>query len=166
MIEHATFVAEHVYDLPPAEVFSAWADPLVKARWSSGPAEWNPRLDVDFRVGGLERYHGTPVSGPAHTIEARYLDIVPSKRIVYSYDVLLDQVRSLVSLATVEFVRDGPGTRLVQTEQVAFFAPEDTAQFEQHMRNVLKSLDAELRGHRSTTTPDARHTESHEAGSR
>ncbi|MFG6198425.1 SRPBCC domain-containing protein [Nonomuraea sp. JJY05] len=146
MINHVTFVAEHVYDTPPVEVFSAWADPAVKARWSSGPVGRNPRLDLDFRVGGLERYHGNQVGGPAHTVQARYLDIVPSKRIVYSYDVLLDQVRILVSLATIEFVRHGSSTRLVHTEQVAFLTAENTSRFEQHMRNALKSLDAELRG--------------------
>lgn len=140
MIEHATFVAEHVYGVPPVEVFSAWADPAVKARWSSGPAEWNPRLDLDFRVGGLERYNGTEVGGPAHTVQARYLDIVPSKRIVYSYDVLLDQVRILVSLATIEFARDGAGTRLIHTEQVAFFTAGDTSPFERHMTSALESL--------------------------
>jgi uncharacterized protein YndB with AHSA1/START domain len=146
MIEHATFVAEHVYDdVSPVEVFSAWADPAVKARWSCGPADGSPRLDLDFRVDGLERCHGAQVDGPAHTIQARYLDIVPSKRIVYSYDVLLDQVRVLAALATIEFVRDGASTRLVQTEQVAFLTAHDTARFEQHMRNVLRSLETELR---------------------
>ncbi|MEV4019226.1 SRPBCC domain-containing protein [Nonomuraea angiospora] len=146
MIKHATFVAEHVYAVPPVEVFSAWADPAVKARWAGGPPGWNPRLDLDFRVDGVERYHGTQAGGPAHTVQARYLDIVPSKRIVYSYDVLLDQVRVLVSLATIEFVRHGPGTRLVHTEQAAFLTGDDTSQLEQHMRNALKSLEAELGG--------------------
>ncbi|MBE1583866.1 SRPBCC domain-containing protein [Nonomuraea angiospora] len=146
MITHATFVAEHVYAVPPVEVFSAWADPAVKARWAGGPPGWNPRLDLDFRVDGVERCHGLQTGGPAHTVQARYLDIVPSKRIVYSYDVLLDQVRALVSLATIEFVRHGPGTRLVHTEQAAFLTDDDTSRFEQHMRNALKSLEAELGG--------------------
>jgi uncharacterized protein YndB with AHSA1/START domain len=151
VIKHATFVAEHVYDAPPVEVFSAWADPAVKARWAGGPADWNPRLDLDFRVDGLERFHGTEVGGPAHTVQARYLDIVPSKRIVYSYDVLVDQIRVLASLATIEFVRDGSGTRLVHTEQVAFLTAGNTSRFEQHMTNALVSLDAELRPVRRAT---------------
>ncbi|MFG1972606.1 SRPBCC domain-containing protein [Nonomuraea fuscirosea] len=144
MIKHATFVAEHVYTLPPVEVFSAWADPVVKARWAGGPTGWSPRLELDFRVDGLERYHGGPPGGPAHTLQARYLDIVASRRIVYSYDVLLDQVRVLVSLATVEFARHGPGTRLVHTEQAAFLTGDDTSPFERHMHAALKSLAAEL----------------------
>ncbi|HUR07327.1 MAG TPA: SRPBCC domain-containing protein [Nonomuraea sp.] len=146
MIKHATLVAEHVYALPPVEVFSAWTDPVVKARWSSGPSGWSARLELDFRVDGLERYHGGPAGGPAHTVQARYLDIVPSKRIVYSYDVLLDQVRVLVSLATIEFARHGPGTRLVHTEQAAFLTGDDACPFERHMRNALTSLEAELGG--------------------
>lgn len=144
MIEHATFVAERVYDVTPVEVFSAWADPAVKARWSSGPAGSNPLLDLDFRVDGLERFHGTEAGGPARTVQARYLDIVPSRRIVYSYDVLVDQVRVLASLATIEFVRNGSGTRLVHTEQVAFLTAGDTSRFEQQMTTALASLDTVL----------------------
>ncbi|MER6000162.1 SRPBCC domain-containing protein [Nonomuraea angiospora] len=152
MIRHATFVAEHVYAVPPVEVFSAWADPAVKARWAGGPPGWNPRLDLDFRVDGVERCHGTRAGGPAHTVQARYLDIVPSKRIVYSYDVLLDQVRVLVSLATIEFARHGPGTRIVHTEQAAFLTEDDISQFEQHIRAALKSLEAELGGQAPSAT--------------
>jgi len=36
------------------------------------------------------------------------------------------------------------GTRLVFTEQGAFFGGDDTTMFVQHMRNALESLAAEL----------------------
>jgi uncharacterized protein YndB with AHSA1/START domain len=39
-IEHASFTIERCYDVPPAKVFAAWADEAAKARWFSGPEEW------------------------------------------------------------------------------------------------------------------------------
>jgi uncharacterized protein YndB with AHSA1/START domain len=42
-----------------------------------------------------------------------------TQRIVYTYDMRVDQTRLSVSLVTVEFKPQGDGTRLVFTEQVA-----------------------------------------------
>jgi len=35
-VTHATLVIEHLYAVPPARVFDAWADPAVKTRWFNG----------------------------------------------------------------------------------------------------------------------------------
>lgn len=126
-----------------SRVFAAWADPAAKARWSLGRAETTPEFAFDFRVGGLESYRGRPVTGPVHTVAARYCDIVPDRRIVYVYDVCVGGERVLVSLVTIEFLPEGVGTLV--TEQAAFFRGDDTTLLEAHMRNVLISLETELR---------------------
>ncbi len=78
-------------------------------------------LELDFRVGGRERSRGTAPDGNAFSYEALYQDIVPAERIVYTYDMHLQETRISVSLATVEFRPvGGNGTRLVFTEQGAF----------------------------------------------
>jgi len=79
-----------------------------------------------------------------HAVDAWYLDIEPDRRIVYAYDVRVGDIRLVASLATVELRPEGGGTRLVFTEQGAFFGGDDTTMFVQHMRNVLESLAAEL----------------------
>jgi len=38
-VAHETFVIERIYDVPVAQTFRAWADPLLKARWFAGSAE-------------------------------------------------------------------------------------------------------------------------------
>jgi uncharacterized protein YndB with AHSA1/START domain len=127
-IEHASFSIERAYKVPPAKVFAAWADPAAKARWFTGTEEWDvgPH-ELDFRVGGREVNSSRPEGGPVHIYNAIYWDIVPDERIVYSYEMLLDERRISVSLATVQFSAEGDGTRLVYTEQGAFldgFEPE------------------------------------------
>jgi len=121
-IEHAGFTIERRYDAAPERVFAAWADPAGKARWFAGPDEWQvgPH-ELDFREGGREVTSGGPREGPVHHYRAIYWEVVPNARIVYTYELLIDAVRSSVSLVTVELQRDGEGTRLTLTEHGAFF---------------------------------------------
>jgi uncharacterized protein YndB with AHSA1/START domain len=80
-------------------------------------------FEFDFRVGGWESHRGIHPDGRAYAFQAVYQDIVPAHRIVYTYDMLVDETRISVSLATVEFRPEHDGTRLVFTEQ----APSSTA---------------------------------------
>jgi len=118
---HATFSIERIYPAAPARVFKAWSDQPSKARWFACHDDWTPgKHEMDFRVGGRERLSMTPPDGVAHRFDAIYQDIVPGERIIYAYDMHLDDRRISVSLATVEFTAEGKGTRLVFTEQAAF----------------------------------------------
>jgi uncharacterized protein YndB with AHSA1/START domain len=146
-VTHATFVVERTYDASPARVFAAWADPAVKARWFADPEETGTvEFGLDFRVGGREISRGRSPGGPVYAFDARYQDIVPDQRIVYTYDMHLDEARISVSLATVEFKPAGAGTRLIFTEQGAFLDGLDTpASREQGMGALLDGLGAELR---------------------
>jgi uncharacterized protein YndB with AHSA1/START domain len=145
---HGTFVVERRYDARPAMVFAAWASAEAKARWFHGPrGEWTENLrELDFRIGGRERLLGTRMStGRVHAFDARYYDIVPDERIVYAYEMHMDDVRISVSLATVEFKPDGAGTRMIFTEQGVFLdAFDDAGGREQGTRVLLDQLGAAL----------------------
>ena len=147
LTHHATFVIERTYAATPARVFKAWAEPAAKARWFASDDGWEPgKHELDFRVGGRERFRARRPGGPFHVYEARYQDIVPDHRIVYTYDMHLDETRISVSLATVELEPAGAGTRLIFTEQAVFLDGADTpAEREQGTRALLDNLDAALR---------------------
>jgi uncharacterized protein YndB with AHSA1/START domain len=143
-IEHATFVVERTYDAAPPRVFAAWADHAAKARWF-GDADGSGEYELDFRIGGRELNRGAGPDGEFYTYEARYQDIVPDERIVYTYDMLRDETRISVSLATVELEPKGGGTRLIFTEQGAFLDGEDNPQDRQQgTGSLLDALGAEL----------------------
>jgi uncharacterized protein YndB with AHSA1/START domain len=127
-VHHATFVIERQYLATPAQVFTAWSQPAAKARWFCGGEKWTQRTrEMEFRVGGHERLVGAWAGGPVSTFVSCYQDIVSNQRIVYSYDMHLDENRISVSLATIEFKAEGTGTRLIVTEQGVFLDDFDNS---------------------------------------
>jgi uncharacterized protein YndB with AHSA1/START domain len=142
-VEHATFVVERKYEVLPERAFAAWADPEAKARWY---VDSDAQLELDFRVGGRERSQGTAPDGRAYSYEALYQDIVPGRRIVYTYEMVLEETRISVSLATVEFTPLGEdGTHLVFTEQGAFLdGHESAARRSEGIGSLLDALEKEV----------------------
>ena len=121
--DHATFVIERTYPTAtPARTFLAWADGKAKGVWMDDPSyrEDDSKNDLDFAVGGHERFGGLTPEGISYSYEAVYYDIVPDQRIVYCYEMYSDSERMSVSVATVEFGAAGDGTKLTYTEQAVF----------------------------------------------
>ena len=145
-VTHSTFSLERTYDASPGRVFAAFADPEQKVAWFTGPPEWPlDAFEVDFRVGGREMNRGGPKDGPISSFEALYYDIVPDERIVYSYEMHLDDERISVSLATIELAPAADGTRLTLTEQGAYLdAFDDPKLRETGTRDLLEALGAYL----------------------
>jgi uncharacterized protein YndB with AHSA1/START domain len=133
-VKHGTFVVERMYSASPERVYQAWADPIAKAKWFSKPEIF------DFRVGGREYSSGGPPEGPIFTFDAVYQELVPEQRIVYTYTLDSDGVRLSVSITTVEFIQAEGGTKLIFTEQGAFFDGHDTLEIREHGTNLM--LDA------------------------
>lgn len=131
-VTHTTFTIERSYPAEPARVFAAFADLEAKARWAVepdvAPADGDTR-ELDFRVGGRERFGAKVPDGPAYGYDALYYDIVPDQRIVYCYEMYADNARISVSVATVELARDAGGTKLTYTEQGAFLDGLDQAEY-------------------------------------
>jgi uncharacterized protein YndB with AHSA1/START domain len=122
-VNHVTFVIERRYPASPAKVFGAWADAAAKEIWMDDPdykSDESADIEMDFRVGGHERFGGLTPEGTRYRYDALYYDIVPDERIVYSYEMYSGDDRMSVSLATVEIVPDQDGTKLTYTEQGAF----------------------------------------------
>jgi uncharacterized protein YndB with AHSA1/START domain len=147
-VTHADFTIERHFGCTPRQTFSAFSDPELKRQWFANPGSWaNAEWELEFRVGGGEANSGGPSGGPHHAFQSRYHDIVQDERIVFAYDLLLDHKLISVSLTTIEFVADGDGTRLLFTEQGAFFdGLEDPAEREHGTGKLLDALAGFLAG--------------------
>ena len=127
---HATFVIERDYDAPPAQVFAAWASLDAKNQWF-GPEGGGANHELDFREGGREHFEA-PAGGDVYLYDARYEDIVPDERIVYTYNMHRNGARMSVSVSTVELLAAGGGTHLRYTEQGVFLDGTDTPAAREH----------------------------------
>lgn len=151
-VTHNTFIIERAYPAGPQQVFRAFSDPARKRRWFAEGAGFEvDSFEMDFRVGGFERSRfrftaGTPVpEGTACANDTVYLDIVTNARIVTAYTMTVGGNRMSASQSTFEFVAEGTGTKLIFTEQAAFFERADGPQIrEQGWRSLLEHLAREL----------------------
>jgi uncharacterized protein YndB with AHSA1/START domain len=143
---HDTFRIERTYPAAPSRVFAAFSNPKAKRRWFAEGEGWEiTEFTMDFRVGGLEVSRFRFQGGEPMRNDTVYLDIVPDRRIVLTYTMMLGETRLSASLATVEITPSGAGARLVYTEQGAYLDGADKpAEREQGCREMLDKLGEEL----------------------
>ena len=80
------------------------------------------------------------------TFDAIYHDVIPNERLVYSYEMHLDEKKISVSLATMQLTSEGGKTTLKVTEQGAFLDGYDDAGSREHgTGQLLDALGASLK---------------------
>ena len=148
-VTHSTFAVERSYPQPPDRVFAAFAQPARKRRWYAEGDHEIQEFEMEFRVGGSERFRyrfkeGHPIAGSEITNESAYQDIVPEKRIVITSKMSLNGKAISIALVTLEFLSSGAGTDLVLTNQGTFVDwPEGAQMIEQGWRALLDRLARE-----------------------
>jgi uncharacterized protein YndB with AHSA1/START domain len=146
-VVHATFHLERTYGAPAARVWRALTDEAAKQKWFGGPpGQWELlERHMEVRVGGTERAKGRWQGGVTSTFDAVYHDVIPLERLVYSYEMHLDDKKISVSLATMQLKADGGRTTLTVTEQGAFLdGYDDAGSREQGTGHLLDALGASL----------------------
>ena len=139
IIHHGQFTHERTYRANPEQVYAAWSEVGAKAHWFVGPEGWRElRREMDFRVGGHELLQGQGCGGPEYVTlyTARFHALATASRIVFVYDMHINDVHHSTSLATVEFTPASGGTRLRFTEQVAFLDGTTSASSREHGTGV------------------------------
>jgi uncharacterized protein YndB with AHSA1/START domain len=143
--EHGTFVIERAFATRARQVFAAWTSVEAKSKWFGPPSQ--DGFELDFQIGGRERFAAGGPEGARYTYDALYQDIVQDQRIVYTYEMYRDEERISVSVATVEFEEAAEGTRLTLTEQGVFLDGHDTvAQREHGTRELIEGLAKAVSG--------------------
>lgn len=144
---HGSFTIERFYDAAPARVFAAWSSVKAKAAWNFCDESWRLSLhEMDFRVGGHERIRTGPIGGTVHAFDGTFHDIVPDQRIVFVYDMRLDDLLISTSLVTMTVTPTANGTKLSFTEQGVFLdGYDDITGREEGTRVGLDNLEVALR---------------------
>jgi uncharacterized protein YndB with AHSA1/START domain len=130
-VQHGSIRLERTFKATAARVFAAWAEPKARAKWDV-PGRWViAEQTFDFREGGHELKRFGPKDDPHLVADTLYIDIVPLRRIVFSYSMTSRGAPISVSLTTIEISADpssgGKGTHLLLTEQIVFLDGRDNA---------------------------------------
>jgi len=117
--EDTRLVIRRSYRAPLARVWDAWTKPEEMRHWM-GPADGVRPADVtsDLRRGGRYRIVMYPASGESHRVSGEYREVVPQKKLVYTW--AWESTPERESLVTVEFLPNGAGTDVVLTHERFF----------------------------------------------
>lgn len=127
-VTNAIFTIERVLSAPPARVFAAYSSLEAKNGWFKAPADIETlNRELDFRVGGKERFHARWPGGLVTDFQATYHDIVENERIILVYDLFHNDEKLSVSLLTLELRAEGDKTRLIHTEQGSYLSGGEEA---------------------------------------
>lgn len=144
-VEHATITVERRFRAPPSRVFSAWADPAQRKQWDVPGDGWVVvEHQQDFRVGGREASRFGPKEDAQFYSEGTYLEILQDRRIISAGTMHDKNGRTTATLNTVELIPDGEGTRLVLTDQSAFFGGERPAHRKAGWEAIVDGLERYL----------------------
>ena len=147
-----TFTIERTFAASPERVFEAFANVNQKVRWLA-PLDDEAlgvvfaHAEFDFKVGGHERFTFVEEDGRKMRYDAVFYDIVPSQRIVYSYEMYSNESRISISVASIQILDATDKTILVWTEQGAFLDGLDTSDLREGgtswlLDNMAEYLDA------------------------
>jgi len=145
---HATFVIERNYPVPVSAVWHALSDNDARDQWFGGGPEFDAGdKSHDFRVGGHGVEDGQRHGGPRSRFDSTYTDIIDQHRIVFTYDMWVDDRHISTSLTTIVVEPESDGTRLTYTEQGVHFDGLDSVDGrEEGTRGLLDKLGSFLAG--------------------
>jgi uncharacterized protein YndB with AHSA1/START domain len=141
---HATFVIERTYPVPVEAVWHALSDNDERDQWfGAGDAFDVQEKTHEFRVGGHGTEEGQWHGGPRSRFISVYTDIVDLQRIVFTYDMWVEERHMSTSLTTIVLEPDGDHTRLTYTEQGVHYDGLDSPEGrEEGTKGLLDQLGA------------------------
>ena len=112
--EKTSLEIKRFINAPPARVYKAWTDPAQLREWWGPEGVRTRNLTADLRVGGKYRWDLTTPEGEEMSAFGEYRELVPGKKIVFTWKWDDDEVwQNRSSLVTVELFDRDCGTELL-----------------------------------------------------
>jgi len=93
-------IMTHAFEVPPQSVFEAWSRAEHVAQWFTPAPLTTPECEVDLCDGGVFRVVMEMPDGTRHPMEARFTEVVPNERIVFTAIIEVDlDIKTTVTLA-------------------------------------------------------------------
>jgi uncharacterized protein YndB with AHSA1/START domain len=147
-VHHAIIALEKAYATPVERVFSEFADPRARAKWSAPSRDALVYEEADFREGARDIFRCGPPGNLTFRGVTTYQVIIPNRCVISTESLSEGGTQLAVALNTLEFEPTGDGTILRLTVQIASFAgPGMVKGYESGNRSALEGLAQHLAAH-------------------
>jgi uncharacterized protein YndB with AHSA1/START domain len=144
-LHHATISMERSYNAPIECVFSEFADPVARARWSAPLNDTLVYDEADFRVGGRDVFRCGPPNDLKFRGETTYQAIIPNQCVISTETVVTEGKLLAIALNTLNFETIAGATTLKLTVQVVSLAGQGMVEgYESGNRSALEGLSRHL----------------------
>jgi uncharacterized protein YndB with AHSA1/START domain len=144
-LHHATINLERSYTAPIERVFSEFADPVTRAKWSAPSNDELIYDEANFSEGGRDVFRCGPPGDLRFRGETTYQVIVPNKCVISTETLFTDTSCLAVALNTLDFAETGEGTTLkVTIQMVSFVGPGMVEGYQSGNQSALEGLSRHL----------------------
>jgi len=140
-----TISLTRVFAASPASVFDAWTNPKHLKNWWKIDEGWAVNIaDLDLRNGGTFRLGlRAQDTGDTHVVSGTYYEVVPPRKLVFSFVVEGEEQSEIEERVTVEF-SDLHGDTKVDLTHARIRKGESTTFRERSWEAILGNLGAYL----------------------
>ncbi len=113
--QKVTVEVRKVIIAPVDRVFKAWTEPDQLSKWLGGGAVAGVRAEQDVRVGGNYRvdFDYAGCEGKSGFMTGIYKEVVPNKKLVFTWTNSSDEFPAKDTVVTVEFIARDKGTEVI-----------------------------------------------------
>jgi uncharacterized protein YndB with AHSA1/START domain len=111
-VKQEPFTISRLLKASPEAIFRAWSNAAYLKRWFAPEGVACPTAEVEFREGGAFNIGMRMQDGTDHLTQCRFLELVPSRRLVFAGNIISGGKVLFTVHTTVTFTAEDAGTRI------------------------------------------------------
>lgn len=144
-LHHATITLERTYPATIERVFSEFAHPKARAKWSVSSNDALVYDEADFREGGRDVFRCGSADDLKFLGTTAYHVIIPNQCVITTETLMEGDVRLAVALNTLKFEPAAAGATIkITVQMISFVGPAMVAEYESGNRGALEGLSHHL----------------------